>query len=162
MQILTKFDRVVNDVSRWLSYLGAFALFLMMLLTTVDVIGRYFFRSPIPGGTEITEAMMVVIAFPVLAWCAAKRKHVEVEILMSRFSKKVQAITSVITTFAILAIYTLVTWQSFVYSENVTTVASLLRFPLYPFYWVLTAGFAVLCLVVLIQLIESIVKAVKG
>jgi len=162
MDSLTKLNRIVDYVSRGLCYLGAFALFLMTVLTSVDVIGRYFFRSPIPGGTEITEAMMVVIAFPALAWCAAKRKHVEVEILMTRFSKKVQAITGIITMFAILVLYIFVTWQSFVYSMNVTTVASLLRFPLSPFYWVLTAGFAVLCLVVLTQLIESIVKAVKG
>ena len=161
MHVLTHFTQIVNYVSRWFSYVGAFALFLMMLLTTVDVIGRYFFRSPIPGGTEITEAMMVVVALPALAWCAAMRKHVEVEILMTRFSKKVQAITSIVTMFAVLAIFIFVTWQSFVYSMNVTTVASLLRFPLYPFYWVLTASFAVLCLVVLAQLIESIVKAVK-
>jgi TRAP-type C4-dicarboxylate transport system permease small subunit len=160
--MFTKLNRIVDDISRWLCYVGAFALFLMMVLTTVDVIGRYFFRSPIPGGTEITEAMMVVIAFPALAWCAAKRKHVQVDILMSHFSKKVQSIAEIITIFAVLGTYIIVTWRSFVYSMNVTTVASLLRFPLYPFFWVLTTGFAVLCLVVLTQLIENILKAVKG
>jgi len=52
-----------RSLSTYLSYVGNFALAAMMLLTTADVIGRYFFNAPVLGAYEITEYLMLIMVF---------------------------------------------------------------------------------------------------
>ncbi|HHU95139.1 MAG TPA: TRAP transporter small permease [Alcaligenaceae bacterium] len=60
---------------KWLAFffelLASVALFGLMAMTCFDVIGRYFFNSPVRGGTELTEmglAIVVFAALPVVTW----------------------------------------------------------------------------------------------
>lgn len=60
-------------------------LFAMMLLTTADVTGRYFFNSPILGTVELTQLMLAALVFlslPVVCW---REEHVSVDLLDSVF-----------------------------------------------------------------------------
>ena len=56
-----------SEVGSWLDrVLGAAAalvLFCLMSLTTVDVIGRYFFNRPLRGAFEITELLLLTLIF---------------------------------------------------------------------------------------------------
>ncbi|CZF85270.1 Tripartite ATP-independent periplasmic transporters, DctQ component [Grimontia celer] len=57
------------------------SLMLMMVATTVDVVGRYFFNAPLNGGIEIIEltlAMVVFGAYPLVTW---RRSHICVDLL---------------------------------------------------------------------------------
>lgn len=60
---------------KWLAFfcelLASAALFALMVMTCVDVAGRYFFSHPLKGGTELTEigvAVVVFAAIPVVTW----------------------------------------------------------------------------------------------
>lgn len=53
----------------------------MMLLTFVDVWGRYIFNSPLPGAFEITELMMAALIFAGLPLVTAAGEHVSVDLL---------------------------------------------------------------------------------
>ncbi len=60
-------------------------LFAMMLLTTADVTGRYFFNSPILGTVELTQLMLAALVFlslPVVCW---RQEHVSVDLLDAVF-----------------------------------------------------------------------------
>lgn len=153
--------KFISFLSRLAGYLATVALGLMMILTVVDVFLRYFFNSPINGVTEITEFMMVVVVFPALAWCAITRRHVMVALLVSYFPPRVQNILDTITLLMTLGIFGIITWQSFLESLDVGTTSALLNLPYYPFYWVLTLGFALFCLAIVALIIENIVKEVK-
>jgi TRAP-type transport system small permease protein len=56
-------------------------LFAMMVLTFVDVFGRYLFNSPVYGGYEIVEIMMGVLIFSALPLLCAREGHVTIDIL---------------------------------------------------------------------------------
>jgi len=63
--------------------LGGFAallLFFMMALTFVDVIGRYFFNAPVPGGFEMTEVALATLIFAGLPLVTARDEHVTVDL----------------------------------------------------------------------------------
>ena len=69
-------DRVVHWATRLLGLGAAVLLFAMMVLTFVDVWGRYFFNSPVPGGFEVTELMMAALIFAGLPLATgARRAH---------------------------------------------------------------------------------------
>ncbi len=55
---------------------SALALFGIMWLTLVDVIGRKFFNHSIPGGLEITEIMLVCVIFCALPLVSWRGEHV--------------------------------------------------------------------------------------
>lgn len=60
---------------KWFAFLcelvGASVLFGLMMVTCIDVAGRYVFNSPLVGATELTElglAVLVFSAMPVVTW----------------------------------------------------------------------------------------------
>ena len=134
---------------------------LLMVLTVANVILRDLFNAPIKGTPELSEFMMVIVIFLALAWCAVTRKHVMVDLIVSRFPSRVQAIVDSITLFATLGIFVIITWQSFLESMAVYDTTSLLRLPHAPFYWIMTVGLAVFCLSIAVLLIENIAEARK-
>jgi len=64
--------------------LGGFAatlLFSLMILTLVDVIGRYVFNAPINGSYEITELLLAAIIFSALPLVSARDDHITVDLI---------------------------------------------------------------------------------
>ncbi|WP_114417171.1 TRAP transporter small permease [Marinospirillum perlucidum] len=71
--------------ARWLAFLleliAAVMLMGLMLLTCIDVAGRYLFNNPVPGAIELTQiglAIMVFAAMPVVTW---RGGHIVVDLL---------------------------------------------------------------------------------
>ena len=44
-------------------HVSALMLFLLMVLTCIDVLGRYFFNHPVYGGLELTEILLAGMIF---------------------------------------------------------------------------------------------------
>lgn len=58
---------------------GAILLFLVAL-TCVDVVGRYGFNAPAPGGFELTQLGVAALVFCALPLTTERRGHVEVDL----------------------------------------------------------------------------------
>jgi TRAP-type C4-dicarboxylate transport system permease small subunit len=142
-----------------MGYVSAVVIWLLMLVVVADVIGRYFFNSPITGASEIASFMMIVVVFPALAWAAITGKHVKVDLLMARFRPRIQAICDSITLLATLAVFAVIVWRSILESMVTHNVTSLIRLPHAPFYWIMTLGLAVFCLSIMTLIIKRIVEA---
>ena len=56
-------------------------LFAMMCLTFVDVVARYLFNSPIRGGFEVTELMLLVLIFAGLPLVSHGDEHVTMDFI---------------------------------------------------------------------------------
>ena len=74
-----------NRPARWLAFLlnliASVTLFALMVITCVDVIGRYVFNTPLSGSIELTEmalGILVFSVFPVNAW---RNEHIVVDML---------------------------------------------------------------------------------
>lgn len=161
----SSFENVVSQVSRILNYVGIGALIAMMLLTVADVFLRYFFARPIMGSVEITESLMVIVAFFTVAWCAVKGGHIKVDLVVSHLPSRTQSILDSITCLISLIIAMLIAWRSYLgagYMYEIKRASDYLEMPSYPFYYVMAIGCTVLCLALLVQLIHFITKAVKG
>ena len=64
-QARTQGMKLAQLLQKTLGLFAAIVLFLMMTITAVDVVGRYFFNKPLAGGFEITE-----IGLALLIYCA--------------------------------------------------------------------------------------------
>jgi TRAP-type C4-dicarboxylate transport system permease small subunit len=155
----------IVSLSRIMNIVAMATLVLMMLLTVADVLMRSIFKLPILDSPQLTQYLMVCVVYFGLAYCAAKGRHVKVDLIVSHLSTRVQAILDSITYLLGLGICIIMTWRTLLetfvaYRYNAAT--TVLEVPAYPFHVILTFGVAILCLVMLIQLIQHMHKAVKG
>lgn len=148
--------KVIRFVSRWLGYIAAVILGIMMMLTVVDVFFRYVLNAPLTGAIEVSELLMVVLVFPALGWIAIERSHIRVDLLVSTWPPRVQLIVEIIILLLTLGTFVIITWQSILESRQVDMTTSLLSIPEAPFHWVMTGGFAMLCLAIVSLVVEDV------
>ena len=156
--------KAVSFISRWVNYVAIGLLILLMLLTVSDVVMRYVFNSPIKGTAELASVLMTSLVLGV-AWCAIKESHIVVDLVMCRFSQRVQAIVDAVTLTAGLFIWIIFTWASIAQSlweKKLNSIVGItVEWPSFPFYWIYALGCAVLCLVVVAQIIHRIRGAAR-
>ena len=156
--------KLLNSVCRWLAMVGVALVIPMMLLIIADVILRSFFSRPITGTAEIACLMLVCMALGV-AWCAIDERHIKIEILMSLFPSRIQAIVDSITILVGLFIVIIMAWRNLVaalWKNEIGQVASiLLPIPLFPFHMVLVLGLVVMCLAMVVLVIKKIGEVIR-
>ncbi len=79
-----------------LKALSAIALSILMLITCIDVIGRYLFNSPLTGSTELTEMAVGIVVFSVFPLISWQKEHVVVDIFDKFVSSKMDFFRSVL------------------------------------------------------------------
>jgi TRAP-type C4-dicarboxylate transport system permease small subunit len=151
-------------VSKCLLTIGIIVLGAMMFLTAIDVILRYIFNRPVPGSYELTQFMMAIVVPFGIAYCAYAEGHVNVDLIITRFSKRVQNILGIITSLFSLGLFILITWQNLKYVkeqfESKLTSAVLL-IPVYPFVFLVALGIAVFCLVLFRDIMKYMDKGAE-
>ena len=74
-------DSLTRGIRAVLGGFAAVMLAILVGLTVVDVVGRYFFNAPIPGGYEITQILMAAIIFGGLPAVSRLESHITVDLL---------------------------------------------------------------------------------
>ena len=78
---LTKTEGLATSASLFIANLAAIVLLLLVALTCVDVIGRYFFNSPLVGAVELVQICMGAIIFLSFPLMFLKNEHVIVDLI---------------------------------------------------------------------------------
>jgi len=163
-KIFHSLERVVGRISGAVNSAGVGVLVVMMLLVTMDVFLRYFLNRPIEGSFELVEFMMVIVVCLGMAYTGVHKGHVAVEVLVSRFSPRVQAIIDSFNWLVCLGLFFLISWKAVVYARTLWVsgmASSALYVPVFPFVLVLAFGAGLLGLVFLVNFIESVSQAVR-
>ncbi len=150
----------ISSLSKFLSYAGAAVLFVLMLLTTADVAGRYLFNAPITGVFEITEFSMACLVFCALAYTQTRKGHVAVDIFVNLLPPKGQRIIDIIAHLLSFMVFSLITWKSIErgielieFKESSAT----LQIPVYPFMFLVALG----CLLLSLEFLVDAIKAIR-
>jgi TRAP-type C4-dicarboxylate transport system permease small subunit len=78
--LINNLERLALWVSRFISSLAALVLFGMVVVTCIDVIGRYFLNSPLYGGSEIVQVSMAGVIFLSLPVMFFRHEHIVVDL----------------------------------------------------------------------------------
>ncbi|MCC6007565.1 MAG: TRAP transporter small permease [Rhodobacteraceae bacterium] len=70
--------------------LAAVMLFIMMVLTFADVIGRSTFSAPIPGAAELTAILLAAVVFLALPATGFLDRHISVDLIDGALSERVR------------------------------------------------------------------------
>ncbi len=148
--ILSKIERIGAIIS------GAFVL-IMMVMTTLDVIFRYIFNSPITGNYELQPLLLVGVVFLAAASIQAKRSHISLDLITAHVPKVPQASIRLLSDLIFLSFSAVICWQ-FLLATRAAWIShdyywGLVKFPLWPPYLIIAVGTFFLS----IRLIEQIV-----
>jgi TRAP-type C4-dicarboxylate transport system permease small subunit len=140
-----------------LSYIVGLLLFFLMLVTCIDVAGRYGFNAPLPGANEITELTMGVLVFAALPLVTARSEHITISLLDGLFKgrvKQLQQIAIGLISLTVLAIMSGRLWLKGDELASYSDTSSYLQVPLAPLAYgmsVLTAASSVIVLILLLR-----------
>nr|WP_242035112.1 TRAP transporter small permease [Mesobacillus harenae] len=130
-----------------------------MIWIVSDVVARAFFNSPIPGTMEITgEYFMVLIVFLAISYTYKIGGHVNVELLQSKFSNRINGILKVICNLFIIPVLIMTVLANFnkgieFFTEDIRTVSTL-NYPLAPALMIITLGLVLLTLRLILETIS--------
>lgn len=150
--------QLLSTIILLLSIFSGIVLFLMMLHISADVVGRYFFNTPLPATIAIVARYyMVVAAFIPLAMCQKRDMHISVEVFMQIFPQNVQRHAYNLARIYSAVIFALLTYTSWNQAETRRAAGSFVmelgfKVPIWPGYYMLPIGLGLITLVLLYQL----------
>jgi TRAP-type C4-dicarboxylate transport system permease small subunit len=130
----------------------------------VDVIGIKLFNRPIPGGIEVVAFLGVVVTAFAIAYTQFLRGHIQVEFVVMRLPQRAQSVIAAFVALLGLVLFILLAWQSVEYGLSLAakgTVSMTQRIPFYPFVHAVAFCCIPVCLLLLVEFIRSVMKAVK-
>lgn len=161
---IDKFEKFVSRLSGWFEWIGIAGLLMVMLITSIDVIGAKIFTWRLLGAIDIVM-LSQIIAIAFAAACALIfGRHVRVEFFLTWLPRLAQAVINSIVSILGLGLFILVIWRLIVlgYSFQTSGVTTpTVYIPLYPFAYGVALASIPVCLVFIVELIKSLNQVVK-
>lgn len=115
---------------------AALILFALVLITCVDVVGRYFFDAPLSGAFELTEVLLAALVFAALPLTTERREHVEVDLVTGFLGPRARQLLSAFAGLFSAALLATLAWRLASHamgSFEDGAVTNALEIPLAPF-----------------------------
>lgn len=141
---ISRVQKVTDAITAGVSWIGAGALVLMVLVVVANVVGRYLLRKPVLGAVEMVGLLTVVVVFCVVAFTEAKGAHIVVDILVSRLHGRTKAILAGIMSLLGSVFFITVGWQGWdLMLSNLSPfvrTTGVLSIPFAPFMFIMAFG----------------------
>jgi TRAP-type C4-dicarboxylate transport system permease small subunit len=121
--------------------LGAL-IFAMMVITFVDVGGRYLFNAPISGVYELTTLMLGAVVYLALPLTTLREEHVTISLLSSLFRGRGKRIQYAVLNVLSAAVIGAVAWRLWMQGEKLSGMGErlvILGLPLSPIVYIMSA-----------------------
>jgi TRAP-type C4-dicarboxylate transport system permease small subunit len=162
LNLAKNIEKLVVSLSKLAHVVSMVILFLMMLLTFSDVMGRYFV-VPIMGTYELTELGLALMVFFSLGMTQIHKEHTAIGLLVDRFSLRTQALIDTVIYLISLILILVTTWQLLQYAGILKAgnyETGDLRLPVYIFVMVGAVGLLIYSLTLLVGLFKSLHRMV--
>lgn len=148
----------ITKFSWFAETLAEVALFGLALMVVRSVIFRYLFRAPDYFAVEIGEYLLLFICFMSIAWVLKENRHVTMEAITTRLTKRARLLVGVFTSFLALGFCSVVVWKAtevmLINYERGFRSASLVSCPQWILFLIIALGSLTLALQFLVQIGE--------
>jgi TRAP-type C4-dicarboxylate transport system permease small subunit len=159
--VIESLYRGIKPLSTVVNSIGMAAMTAMMVFVAVDVTLRKVANMPILGSIELTQFLLAICASFGLAQCAVNKGHVVIDLVISRLSRRTRGLLGIGTGILSIGVGVLMTWQLVNYifiTMKANNVTGVLYIPIWPFIALVTFGFALFCVVLIVHFLEFIVE----
>jgi TRAP-type C4-dicarboxylate transport system permease small subunit len=163
-------EKFANSFSNWLNWVAGIGLVGMLSLAVADIIGIKLAQAgaplfrPIPGGIEVVAFLGVVVTGFAIAYTQVLRGHIRVEFVVMHLPQRVRGAIAAFVCLLGLALFVLLGWQSVEYGMSLAakgTVSMTQRIPFYPFVYAIAFCCIPICLLLVVEFLRLVSKAVK-
>lgn len=137
---------------RFFAWLVSLDLFALMVLVSVDVVGRYLFGAPVSAGYELVQVMMGVLVFASLPLICERNDHIALGLVDHWFKGWLNTVRLFVVNLTSTAVLAFMTWRMWVNSGKLAQhgdTTAVLDIPLAPVGYFMTALCALSVLVLL-------------
>ena len=161
--------RAINAIINWLvsaqGKIAGYAVLVMTLMVTMDVILRFVFNAPTNFATEITAYLLVVSVSFGLAYTLKERAHIRIDLIISHLPRRatrwLQVFTSIISAF-FTGFLCWLSWSQVAKSFALqTTSRTGLDVVIWPFQLFIPMGLALICLLLLLNIYNETRAALR-
>lgn len=150
MKFLPKVSGIFDRTIGLLAFLGAAVIIFMTVVVCWDVTSRFFLGSGMGWTLEIVEYSLLWFTLLATAWVLKGERHVKIDIVLTRFNPKTQALLNIITSFLTAVACLVVTWYgaevTWEFFQTGELLPSLVMPPKFLPYLIIPVGFAFLFL----------------
>jgi TRAP-type C4-dicarboxylate transport system permease small subunit len=129
---------------------SATVLFVMMMITAVDVIGRYVLNKPLTGGFEITEMLLAALIYCGLPLVSQRREHIVIDtfdpLMSARVKRALDVVAEIVCSLTLGGIGYLIFRRAARVAEYGDTT-SVLKWPLAPVAYLMGTMILIACLI---------------
>ena len=121
-----------------LGLLAGLALFFMMMLTVIDVVGRKFFSSQLHGGLELTELGMLVLIFGAMPLASLAGEHVVFDLIdpwLPAGIRRWQHALAHLISMGLLTVAAWFVWLKAGHAWEMGDITAQLMIPIAPFHY---------------------------
>lgn len=162
--IIERLEKFSNSWSKWFNWVAGAGVVAMLALIVADVIGIKIFSTPVPGGIEFVAFLGVVVTAFAIAQTKVLEGHIRVEFFVTRLPQRARASVNAFVSFTGIILFILLAWRSFGFArvlQKTGEVSMTQRIPFYPFVDAIALCCIPVCLVLLVEFLKSVMKAVK-
>jgi TRAP-type transport system small permease protein len=158
--------RVAARLSKAGAALGAAALALMIALITLQVLSRRVLASPMVVADELSGYLLVITTFSALGYALLNNDHIQVTLLTDRLPPGWRPVLRAIWCLIGLPFLAFLLWRTTDFAldsyRTGTFSVSATNFILWPIQAFIPAGFAVLLLQMLAELVAAVAAMRRG
>ncbi len=151
-------ERLSALLRKLLMIVGGVSLLGLTVLATANVAMRIF-RVPFGGTYEVVSFLGALVTAGALGFTQRRKDHIVVDILSDKFPARVKRLLDGVSYAVTLVLFSIVTWQTWVWGRKLMQTGELsetLKIPFYPFVFGVSVGFGVLALTILLDLLETL------
>lgn len=157
-------DKISNFLNLALLWIAGLFLIAMIAITGANIVIRLFWL-PIRGTFELMGYFGAVVTAFALGYTQIKHGHIAVDIVVLRFSEKIQRTLLAVNHLICMAFFSIVTWQVFKYATTLREtgeVTETLQIIYYPFTYAVALGCLILAFTFLVEFLKSIFENREG
>lgn len=154
---------IFQTLWRALQLFTAFILFALMVITLLDVVGRYFLNAPLTGAFELTRLAMGILVFSALPLVTARQRHIVVSLFDPLFAAnpRRRAVQQVAMNGIAMVIVGFMAWQMWRFAFDQMgsgLITPSLQLPMEPVSFYMAAMAAVTTLVFVAVLLAQVTR----
>ena len=153
---LSGIDRFFTRIEDGMNLFAAGAIFLLMILAAIQVVGRKVFNMPIPGYIDFAEQSIAIFAFLGAAYCQRLGGHVRMELILDKFRGRLLWLLELITAtaaFVIIAILAKYSFDHFLRAWQIGDSTIDINLPVWPSKLLVSIALTFLAIRLLIQVV---------
>ncbi len=163
--LLSTLDRLVYKFESALTLIGGIVIFLLVLLATANVLGRWIFSMPISGYIDWVEQAMAFFAFLGIAYTQRDGGHIRMDMLVSNIHGRPLWLTELLSSLLMLGITLVLIYGSYLHFLRAYQIgdSSLdINLPTWPAKLVVPVALTILALRLILQIWGYIRAAIQG